>query len=178
MKKKNLTMMLTIHKELISKIFSGEKTEEIRSSYPTQMLKEFGIMKAYLYETKCDGGCGMVVGECILSEVTPITQEVLHDKRYEKYRKYLTRHSCVEIPVLIRYACGKTIYALRISNTMRYDMPIPITDFRQTQYIRGYQRKTNVGFNKLFHANRVEVNYLNRAPQSWCYVEDLNNYYF
>lgn len=62
-------------------------------------------------------------------------------------------------------------YLWHISAIKTYDKPKELGELKSVKVIRGYHPKNEVGMERLLHAKRVQVNYLTRPPQSWCYVE-------
>lgn len=65
-------IMLSLRKQWSDKILDGSKPIEFRSSLPKN-LKENETF--YLYETSKQKGCKMVVGECQLDYIIPVTNE-------------------------------------------------------------------------------------------------------
>lgn len=104
--------------------------------------------KHYVYETKNGGGIGKVIGECTIWRV----------KRHENVSLIQEGHidsGCVPYEFLEQYAKGKPLYAHFIVNAKRYDKPKEL--------------------NRFILANTQHFCRVRRPPQSWCYVEELND---
>ena len=116
----NMCIMLAINPPHSRNILEGIKRVEWRKR---QLL----IGRRYfLYETKSGGGCGMVVGEAVISDVRP----------YFKCRDtfYILgsdlRDGCVSKEELYRYAGkNRVLYAHELTNVITYRKPIPISEF-------------------------------------------------
>ena len=75
-------IMYSLHKPWCDMIFSGEKTIEFRTKLPKNLTKG---TKIYFYETKRQGGCGQVVGECIVTDIIPVLSK---DGKWPTYGCY------------------------------------------------------------------------------------------
>ena len=93
---------------------------------------------------------GHVIGEFICSRIEQVTKD---------NKNRIAEMSCVPLPEMYEYAGTKGLeglYAWHISNLIIYDKPKDIGDFkvRVTNKIWSFTKK------------------LERAPQSWCYIEE------
>lgn len=136
-------VVISIKREWLSKIMSGEKTLEVRKSMPWEISFPFAVL---CYETKANGGAGEIVGaftcedidqlNC-LTELSPYFADAgkLSDKADGFIRK-----SCVDIAALFEYGNKTgTLYGWNISNV----------------------RKLSLSMHQL---------HMKRAPQSWQYA--------
>ena len=146
-------IMLSIHRIHAERIFSGEKTLEIRKTVPSGTP-----FIAYMYETKSGGGAGAVVGQFKCRTIIKTNafgtvtfdefdEEVpyWHDSTLfegQEYREYISERACLTLDELTEYANGGDIHALEISEVIRYPAAMPLSFFG-----------------------------INRAPQSWQYVK-------
>lgn len=129
--------LASINKPHTDNIFSGEKTIEWR-----KLPLPIGLN--YVYETKNKGGCGKVIGNMHI--VRNIRFKSVADIPTE-----LIKLGCVDIPFLIAYANGGTIYANVIENAQRFEKPKELSEF------------SKVGFDKPIP--------FKRPPQSWAYCK-------
>lgn len=114
-------VLISIRYKWTEKIFSGEKTLEIRKTCPRSLRKsENHPHTFYVYEPKSGEGCGMVVGrfECkniIFSNVTD--------------KPFILTLSCLTKDELKKYVGDSAFYAYIISNPHRFREPIPLEGF-------------------------------------------------
>lgn len=174
-------LMLSLKTKWARLILDGRKTIEIRKTAPIHLFTPF---KCYIYETKmhlpgritwdgkpADIG-GKVIGECIVDRIEPFDglQTILNlsQKEHHSSVNSLLRDSCVSPEELQEYLMKKPSsnenigvqyadgYAWHISNVKTYNTPLDIANFKKIV-------STRFGWTD----ERME-----RAPQSWCYVED------
>ena len=178
------SVLISIQPKWCEKIANGKKTIEVRKFAPKETP-----FKCYIYATKPkkfyksgvistsdellwlangkveigDGfkvwadsdeyQClnGRVIGEFICNKLDKYT--------FSSYEaEYRVNHiqlvmMCVNHPDLLRYGVGETLYGLHISELKIYDKPIDLSEF---------ERSCSTG--------------INRAPQSWCYVQELREH--
>ncbi len=117
--------------------------------------------KHFCYETKKQGGLGKVIG----------VFRVWRIKRYENIsmipEDYINL-GCVSIEFLEAYSKGKPLYAHFIKRPKRYDKPKELSEFYR--YDNTYDNAFGWAFEDV--DKRVP---LKRPPQSWCYVEDMED---
>ena len=132
----NMSIMLAINPPHVGRILEGIKRVEWRKA-PLLVGS-----RTFLYETKHGGGCGMVVGEAVISAVRR------HEVFLFTHKSFLlgddVRLGCVPEEELKRYA-GKrrVLYACELTDVIKFRKPIPLLDF-----------------------------YLKRPPLSWCFCID------
>lgn len=106
-------VILSIRKEWARLILSGDKTLEIRKTKPNYCA--FTISKAtyplrvFLYESKANGGRGMIVGWVDYEGV----QEIPADADAETVRATAAR-ACLRVQDFDTYRRGRTVYAWRL----------------------------------------------------------------
>lgn len=149
----NDAVMLSIRPEWAKKILSGEKTVEVRKSFPGNVYLPF---KVYMYETvHSDGpdkGCGAVVGEFTCDEIF----DIVWTSTGHKY-DYQRGEDCLSVFQLHDYLGAGDGYGWHITKPVTYDSPVPVTDFIHVCSGNGY-----IGERKPFA----------RCPQSWMYCEE------
>ena len=132
----NMCIMLAINPPHVGRILEGVKRVEWRK---TQLPVG---RRTFLYETKNGGGCGMVVGEAVISDVRR------HEVFSITHKLFIVcddvRLGCVLEDDLKLYAGkNRVLYAHELTNVIRYRKPTPLSDFC-----------------------------LQRPPLSWCYCID------
>lgn len=168
------SVLISIRPRWCGLIASGKKTIEIRKSKP-RLETPF---KAYIYETKTPlrwnkahnaivgGEGGRVIGEFVcdriyqystaqnvqgiditdaeITEASVLTKDQINDYEFSAE----ARENCI-------YKIG--VYGWHISRFVKYDKGKPLNAFTGL-------RKTKFGYEP------IEIK---KAPQSWCYVEEL-----
>lgn len=181
-------VMLSIRPKWCEKIASGEKTIEVRKTRPNLPTP----FKGYIYCTQGNdarrlrGSWGKVIGEFVCDCVTPLYNVCMDDwKRLagglHNIEKELVNQACLTEAKLHTYAGGKNCFAWHISNLKIYDAPKKLGDFWRDcpEYS---ELSTNCWSceNVCGDGNETDCNtdgrlYLHRPPQSWCYVEAIDN---
>ena len=174
-------ILMSIKPKWCEKIFSGEKTVEVRKVAP----KLEPPFKVYVYETLGSGGVGAVIGEFVCDEVNFFIVGSFYCDLVEQL-------SCVSYEEMIDYFYkpeeldGHTVKvgrALHITAPKRYDTPKELNEFVSCKY---YKDEECLLSNKTHCKYRVpdlnpdgSVNIfeckkrVTRPPQSWMYVEEM-----
>ena len=156
------SILISIRPKWCEKIASGEETIEVRKTRPKIDVP----FKCYIYCTVngitakerdaniCTDYRGKVIGEFVCDYANPLRypEDGLVDV-------VDVMQSCLSAPELIGYSNGKTLYGWNISDLVMYDKPKELTEF-----IRPPDNR------KRAYCWDCEIT---RAPQSWCYVEEL-----
>ena len=165
-------VLISIQPKWVEKIASGEKTIEVRKSRP----KLETPFKCYIYETQGEyktgtgifaygielkgtkKGRGKVIGEFICDRIAGEGETIRGSV-------------CLTEDELIDYCNGKDLYFWRISQLKIYDKPKELSEFeRPCPYTDG----THCLENKCeYYGDWTGVCrcWVERPPQSWCYVE-------
>lgn len=189
-------VLISIRPMWWEKIVSREKSVEIRKSCPA--LK--GPFKCYVYQTKAkwvfkllrkigiegvadvmENAFGMVVGEFVCDRITPLFNVCTDSWKYllgdtHEWHKKLVKQACLSEAELKTYANGKNCYAWHISDLKIYDKPKPLDGFYKEcagldntglcyECEKAVGEECDCAVNGRLH--------LDRAPQSWCYVEEV-----
>ena len=162
-------VLISINKEHLDNILDEIKTIEWRK-------KPLPLGKHYGYETKNKGGCGKVMGEF------EVVENIKFNLHGDTYRPQWLAKGCVPFEFLVSYANGaEYLYANIIKNAKRYDKPKELSEFRivceglkpyqcdKCEY--SYTENTENGSYAECCCNNLKP--IARAPQSWCYVEEL-----
>ena len=76
-------------------------------------------------------------------------------------------------------AGAEMLYGWLIKDLKLYKKPKSLSQFKQTKVVKGYNKNKlrddiNIDTDYLFKSKRLEVKYFDRAPQSWCYCDELS----
>ena len=149
-------VLISINKPHTDNIFSGDKGLEWRKKPLPKGLY-------YVYETKNKGGCGMVIGEM------RITRSIAVDTS-DPLEVCLVNSGCVHPVALKKYANNGTIYANLIQNAKRYDEPKQLGDFNYA-----CDKDPGTDCTLCAELGLLKCKPVTRPPQSWCYVEEMND---
>lgn len=180
-------ILMSIKPKWCEKIFSGEKTIEVRKSAPKEVP-----FKAYLYCTNgrfditdiddltsdsvrvVSEGRGKVIGEFVCDKVIKTCGWRLRGntgwcaKRTETEEKFPTL-ACLTIDEIVEYAGGegREVSGWHISELKIYDTPRELGEFWSV-------RCTNkTGDCEKCEVKPACINNITRPPQSWCYLGEV-----
>lgn len=152
-------VLISIRPEWVDEIANGGKTIEVRKTKPYLETP----FKCYIYCTNTrpflvggDVFNGHVAGEFVCDRVEPIKAATEPYGIYDVDDDFVAQTRLVD-GALWDYGKGATLYGWHISKLQIYDTPKSLSEFKGL-------RKTKFG------AEPMEIK---RAPQSWCYVEEL-----
>lgn len=172
-------VLMSIQPKWCAKIANGEKTIEVRKSRP----KLETPFKVYIYCTNdrkvfLDSDCnnkfwteknyggehyynGKVIGEFVCDRIAGEGETI-------------RGNACLTVEELQDYCNGKDIYFWHISDLKIYDKPKELSEFKR--WNRTEENAPCAHTKWLFPDCKdcKECN-LTRPPQSWCYVEELQN---
>jgi predicted transcriptional regulator len=112
-------IILSIHPEWAKKIYSGEKTVEVRRTRPS--IESFSWLDdplIYLYET---APVQKITGFVFVKGFTEIQNELLRDT--ERFIATSLRKTCLSDKELRKYANGKTVYFWELKDPFK--LPVP-----------------------------------------------------
>lgn len=196
---RNKSVILSIHPYFCEKIEVGEKLLEIRKNKPN-IEPPFNC---YIYETKAinhkkiivdlDGelpttyarGRGKVIGEFICDRIKYLDMDSIGVGFWENgkfiYLKDIGWNACLTRNEFIEYSQGKKLYGWHISELKIYDKPKKLNDFYNICY-SGCDKCEFRSWDYSYAGECKEIvctvsnkKPLARPPQSWCYVEGVNN---
>jgi len=173
---------MSIQPKWCEKILNGDKTVEIRKTCPKELP-----FKVYIYQTKKHWiykilkwlglWQGKVVGEFIVNRIDELKQlncgiAYNVDKKYSNNTLELCKSSCLTYNEITEYLNKKDGYVWHISDLKIYDKPKSLSEFKVL--CKNYANSCDeyCGF---FKNGLCECGYklLTRAPQSWQYVEKV-----
>ena len=136
-----MSILLSVNPPFAGWLVDGDKTTEWRT-------KPLPKGTAYIYETKKNGGCGMVIGAVYFGTTNGVPKELLGSEKegldYLRQKRYsdsvidrtmevtaeFVRNGKVSKEYLAKYAKGKkAIYANEGWDYKRYAKPIPLSEF-------------------------------------------------
>ena len=172
--------MLSVRPQWCEMIASGKKTIEVRKTKPRFETP----FKVYIYCTQDKNvvfanhnnwrGNGKVIGEFICDRI-----RVENEVADQLVDVGLMRHSCLSSEELLRYADGNALYSWHISELKIYDEPKPLSDFfvycdrcdkRPIDCKYAFEQSNETGYYSECTCDFKRP--IERAPQSWCYVEE------
>ena len=181
--RKKMAILISIHPEHVENILDYKKIIELRKRIPDDAVS----VKFYIYQTKhawiykrlkwLAPRRGKVVAEFVCSKIdkygfdwplfTRYGIQCFNIPRIDLYCMCLTSEEVME------YA-GKsdvTLKGIHISDLKIYDKPKELSEFRKPKRFEGFQYTKD---GKLVFADRwVDGDMITVAPQSWCWVEEL-----
>lgn len=142
---------------------SGKKVVEVNPHLPAYRYN------SYLAE-------GKVIGEFVCDKVDKYTFS--HYEAEYRITHVEQKAMCLNQPELIQYGKGKTLYGLHISDLKIYDKPKELSEFHTID-----ERGSDCCCGCVYHETPLEEmpcrtctgerRYLYRPPQSWQYVEEM-----
>lgn len=177
------SVLLSIKPKYCELIASGKKTVEIRKNRPKIDVP----FKVYMYQTKGRWiykileWLGLyqrkVIGEFVCDNIECF--DVPYPAFQNELEKRFIEQSCMSYYDLHRYAYHDVLYAWHISDLIIYDKPKELSEFYHScnpsvndgscygcRYAVGLSHETG---------GVICENVLTRPPQSWCYVEGLED---
>lgn len=155
------SVLLSIRPEWCDKIIAGQKTIEIRKTFPDLTLP----FKVYIYETKSKNLGGKVIGEFLCDDIFPI--RVFDNGSIQDYNRYSMNKSCVPYDAISEYiGRNKVGYGWQISNLLIYDESRALGEFFKYGFIDAKLRS-------IWHVDD-ELWKIERPPQSYLFVEDMD----
>jgi len=171
-------VMLSIRPKWCEKIASGEKTIEVRKTRP-KMNTPF---KCYIYCTQSGvalgarGKHGKVIGEFTCDRIDEYDDDTIFSFRHEDYARWndfgLDR-ACMHPEDFQNYAGGKWLYGWHISGLKIYDTPKELTEFHTQRKCKSCSKSGYESTACIYDENCMVPVAITKAPQSWCYVEEL-----
>ncbi|MGN0599294.1 MAG: ASCH domain-containing protein [Oscillospiraceae bacterium] len=135
---------------------------------------------------------GKVIGEFVCDDITLITQVSNMTSNTYEYRAVsangtllsddIFENSCLSKKEIEKYLDGRKGYAWHISELVIYDKPKELREFyslcnedctncEMWQYVRVNADEYDMDCSSEIHGHKP----LKRPPQSWCYVEEVDN---
>ena len=169
-------VMLSVRPKWCEKIARGEKTIEVRKTRP----KLDTPFRCYIYCTQSGvslgawGKHGKVIGEFTCDRIFPIN--VFDNGGIQNWFFEHMERSCLTYEGLADYiGNGRTGHGWHISNLKIYDKPRELREFKKNNRDCFY---ADLGLAKRDCPDCKNSGcFLERPPQSWCYVEAMKDEY-
>ena len=180
-------VMLSIRPKWCEKIAGGEKTIEVRKTRP----KLDTPFKCYIYCTlpkyphedfiatnyprpQFYGG-GKVIGEFTCDRIYELQTKAHGGSYYVKNEdrpttNFIARQSCLDLKDMHDYLHAQKGYGWHISDLRIYDAPRELSGFERPYECNECDAKWATECNACREEGKIK-----RAPQSWCYVEAMDN---
>lgn len=157
-------VLISVRPEWADKIISGEKTLEVRKNRP----KLEPPFMCYIY--RC--GSGKIVGKFMCDYIiNDFPQYMLGKETVLAYWRLLDG-SCLNRDDLINYGGLCTLHGWHISDLHIYGKPLPLSEFRKPCN-NGIFCESCAMYSEFEERCGNDALTINRPPQSWCYVEEL-----
>ena len=174
-------VLISIHPEWCEKIINGEKTIEVRKTRPKLQTP----YKCYIYCTKPKReyedfirtdypkpqfyGGGKVIGEFTCERIALIAYD--GGELSSTTNAAFSPATCLSQTEIIAYIGDKgRCYGWHISDLRIYDTPRELSEFECPYECNECDAKWATECNACHEEGKIK-----RAPQSWCYVEELQN---
>ena len=144
----------------------GEGLIEYSDECMPNMLIGQKVTKDNIWSNCCNG---KIIGEFICDKMFPI--RVFENGTIQDYMFYNMERSCVPYDDIVAYiGKGKTGYGWGISDLVIYDKPKELSEFE-------VECKGGCDFPYVYEppCKNCGKNKLKRAPQSWCFVQEIYN---
>ena len=177
-------VLISIRPEWVEKILSGEKTLEVRKTRP-KLETPFKVYiyctnpknimlwnaRSYIYADDHSHNAfdrcwnGSVVGEFICNNITEDTMGENCD--------ILCVNGCMGLDQIKSYGGNKKLYGWHISDLKIYDTPKELTEFHTWKKCKSCSKSGYESTACTYDENCIVPAVITKAPQSWCYVEEL-----
>lgn len=181
-------ILISIRPEWVQKIGEGKKTIEVRRTRP-KLQPPF---KCYIYCTlprknkshvEIRVMNGKVVGEFVCDQITWLTHTgftgfpgnklVAIKSYYMANNSFDFSDSCLTIDQIEKYLDGGDGYAWHISDLKIYETPKELTEFHTWKKCKSCSKSGYESTACAYDENCMVPAAITKAPQSWCYVEEL-----
>lgn len=168
-------ILMSIKPKWCELIFSGEKTVEVRKTAP-KLKPPF---KVYVYQTKYRL-CNKFINEVLntVYDGCKVIGEFVCNKEEDYYANergwygYPHEETCLRCAEIARYGRGKTLHGLHITAPKLYDTPKALSEFRKPDE-PFHTVEINENGNVVFCDGYIDGEPITRPPQSWMYVEEI-----
>ena len=194
-------VLISIRPKWCEKIISGEKTIEVRKTRP-KMNPPFkcyiyctmdhpyisvscGGLDKLNYRTNTVGRCnGKIIGEFVCDDILEKIVRVGGSCEPQKYCICDWNMDCTPLDTLLADACltkdelekyldGGVGYGWHISNLKIYDTPKELIEFHTWKKCKSCNKSGYESTACIYDENCIIPAAITKAPQSWCYVEEL-----
>lgn len=184
------SVLISIKPQWCALIANGRKTIEVRKTRP----KLEPPFKCYIYQTVggrtntvdiLENNLSKVIGEFVCDRIDRI--DVIDDSMMtyiqvnSKGDMFITQETCLDIDRLQQYLGNKSGFGWHISDLVIYDKPKELSEFYKycgdnpdcDGCNAHYYSNTECGLEDYCCSKIDGCRPVNRPPQSWCYVEEV-----
>lgn len=189
-------VLISIRPEWCERIASGQKTIEVRKTKPSAILplkcyiyctkpsfphEDFLVFDAGTNKVKAFYGGGKVIGEFVCHNIFPLSFYASDVSFFDTEPPMGVPGTCLTDKEIVEYlGNGKTGYGWLISDLVIYDKPKELgefmrkpCDFAASCGVCVHAVREDIGG---FSGVPVDCDLtVKRPPQSWCYVEELED---
>lgn len=169
-------VMLSIRPKWCEKIASGEKTIEVRKTRP----KLDTPFKCYIYCSQSGdarrlvGERGKVIGEFMCYATIPISVEY-SDPSHRMAQRDFPFTGMTDKQIIDYLGNGKMGYGWHISDLKIYDTQKELTEFHTLKKCKSCSKSGYESTACIYDENCMVPVATTKAPQSWCYVEAMQD---
>lgn len=185
-------VLISIKPKWCMKIANGEKTIEVRKTKPNlktpfkcyiymtmngvpKFVYNKNLEKESIYDRDPNTANGRVIGEFVCKGIM---------QPFDSLR-LMAKESCLTENELLNYSKGKTLYGWRIADLKIYDKPKELSELKTPEWFRDCEKtcpdiermrcpsNDSRKVSKMCGWCRGGGNSVERPPQSWCYVEEM-----
>ena len=168
-------VLISVRPKWCENIASGEKTIEVRKTRPNLKTP----FKCYIYCTRGNdanrlrGAQGKIIGEFTCDAITRVNICGFWNDSGKQLDNRL-KETCLTSEELCNYLGEKAGYGWHISNLKIYDTPRELSEFRKACPNSWYCESCAMywGNNGTCGNESLQIKH---APQSWCYVEEMED---
>lgn len=153
--------------------------------HPDHLAEGIKVSKNKIWDNCCNG---KVIGEFVCNDIFEIVKVGYTMREALQYRAVkdctvlsddIFDHSCLSKNAIEKYLDGRKGYAWHISNLVIYDKPKELGEFYKPCIYAKSGECIGIRCDKALFTRTGLFddcgNILSKAPQSWCYVEELEN---
>lgn len=174
-------VLISIRPKWCEKIINGDKTIEVRKTRP-KMNTPF---KCYIYCTQGGvaleawGKHGKIIGEFTCDRIYELETKARGGSYYVKNEdqpttNFIARQSCLDLKDMHGYLHAQKGYGWHITDLRIYDAPRELSEFRRACPNSWYCESCAMYWENNGACGNESLQF-KRAPQSWCYVEEVRD---
>ena len=174
------SVLISIRPKWCELIASGKKTIEVRKTRPKLETpfkcyiyctkpsfphEDFLVFDAGKIEVKAFYGGGKIIGEFVCDKIVAVLVHPTIFAGHPMFFEKACKDACLSYDEIENYAGDKDVYGWHITGLKIYDKPREISEFctGSSQFVLGAN-------------GRLDYSGMTRPPQSWCYVEEVENH--
>lgn len=175
------SVLISIRPKWCELIASGKKTIEVRKTRPKLETpfkcyiyctkpsfphEDFLVFDAGKNKVKAFYGGGKIIGEFVCDKIVAVLAHPTIFAEHPMFFEKACKDACLSYDEIENYAGDKDVYGWHISDLVVYDEPKKLGEFKR--------HDPTYDFSIFGEVSRTYS--INRPPQSWCYVEEVENH--